>query len=75
MTAAIGTDRSINQLCSYLPTRTVYFMCRANVRLVEREPSNITPKSYTYLKGYKDGKRLNVKKIYLGGEEVGWIEG
>ena len=50
-------------------------MCRANVRLVQREPSNITPKSYTYLKGYKDGKRLNVKKIYLGGEEVGWIVG
>lgn len=30
---AIGTDRSINQLRSYLPKMTLYFICRANVRL------------------------------------------
>lgn len=70
---AIGTDRSINQLRSYLPKMTLYFICRANVRLVQREPSNTTPKSYTYLKGYKDGKRLNVKKIYLGGGRLGGL--
>jgi len=71
---ATGTDRSINQLRSYLPKMTPYFMSYKRTT-GSKGAFKYHAKKLHISQRIQRRKRLNVKKIYLGGREVGWIEG